>query len=228
MGCKISLQQNQPFVIYNIYSDGDRNIAFAELINVFDPDPSCILIGGFNCYHSWWYGDIKSTKNYMKTKQSSTNVNTIVEWLEQRSFKVHNKIGIPTHYPRGSNNKSPTLIDLCFSRGTITQWIDTWFIDDNSTLDHSITEVRITIPTNRISYNIVKALYIRTRSRTDWGLFRSHIVSKQSDFLNINSKDESEEAIKYLYTCIEENIEKVVPLIKMKPKFVSWWSQNLG
>jgi hypothetical protein len=91
---------------------------------------------------------MKSTKNHMKTRQLSTNTKTIVEWLEQQNFKFHNKTGIPTHYSRGSNNKSPTLIDLCFSRGTITQWIDTWFIDDNPTSDHSITGIRITIPTN--------------------------------------------------------------------------------
>jgi hypothetical protein len=64
-------------------------------------------------------------------------------------------------------------------------------------------------------------------SKIDWGLFRSHIVLKRLDFLNINSKGESEDAIKHLYNCIEESIEKAVPLIKMKPKFVSWWSQNL-
>jgi hypothetical protein len=114
-------KKNQPFVIYNIYSDGGRDIAFAELIKLFDPDPSCILIGDFNCHHPWWYGDIKSTKNHMKTRQLSINAKTIFEWLEKQNFKLHNKTGIPTHHPRGSNNKSPALIDLCFSRGKITQ-----------------------------------------------------------------------------------------------------------
>jgi hypothetical protein len=184
------------------------------------------LIGDFNCHHPWWYGDIKSTKNNMKTRQVSNNANTIVEWLEKQNFKLHNKTGIPTHYPRDSD-KSPTLIDLCFSRGEITQWINTWFIDDDSTSDHSIIGIRITPPTNRISCNIVKAKYVRAWSKADWSQFRSHIVSKQLDFSNINSKGESEDAIKHLYNCIEESIEKAVPLIKMKPKFVSWWSQNL-
>jgi hypothetical protein len=154
----------------------------------------------------------------MKTRQLSTNAKTIVEWLEKQNFKLHNKTGIPTHYPRGSNNKPPTLIDLCFSRGTITQWINTWFIDDDSTSDHSIIGIRITLPINRISCNIVKAAYVRAWSKADWSQFRSHIVSKQLDFSNISSKGESEDAIKYL---------KQSPLIKMKPKFVSWWSQNL-
>jgi hypothetical protein len=70
---------------------------------------------------TWWYDD---KKNHIKTRQLSTTAKTIVEWLKQQNFKLHNKTGIPTHYPRGSNNKFPTLIDLCFSRGTITQLID--------------------------------------------------------------------------------------------------------
>jgi hypothetical protein len=87
--------------------------------------------------------------------------------------------------------------------------------------------IRITPSTNRISCNIVKAKYVRAWSKVDWSQFRSHIVSKELDFSNINSRGESEDAIKYLYNCIKESIEKAVPLIKMKPKFVSWWSQNL-
>jgi uncharacterized protein Usg len=75
--------------------------------------------------------------------------------------------------------------------------------------------------------NIVKAKYVRAWSKADWSQFRSHIVSKQLNFSNTNSKGESEDAIKYLYNYIEKSIEKAVPLIKMKPKFVSWWSQNL-
>jgi hypothetical protein len=82
-------------------------VVFAELIKLFDLDLSCILIGDFNCHNQWWYGDTKSTKNHMKTWQLSTNAKTIVEWLEPQNFKLHNKTGIPTHYPRGSNNKSP-------------------------------------------------------------------------------------------------------------------------
>jgi hypothetical protein len=35
MGCKVSLQKSQPFVIYNIYSDSSRDVAFAELIKLF-------------------------------------------------------------------------------------------------------------------------------------------------------------------------------------------------
>jgi endonuclease/exonuclease/phosphatase family metal-dependent hydrolase len=149
---RFRFKKKQPFVIYNIYSDGSRDRAFAELIKLFDPDPSCILIGDFNCHHPWWYGDIKSTKHNMKTRQVSTNANTIVEWLEKQNFKLHSKTSIPTYYPRDSN-KSPTLIDLCFSRGEITQWINTWFVDDDSTSDHSIIGIRITPPTNRISCN---------------------------------------------------------------------------
>jgi hypothetical protein len=51
LGCRILLSQSKPFVIYNIYSHGGRDTAFAELIKTFTPDESSILIGDFNCHH---------------------------------------------------------------------------------------------------------------------------------------------------------------------------------
>jgi hypothetical protein len=88
------------------------------------------------------YGNIKSTKNHMKTKQLSANAKVIVDWLEGQNYKLHNKPGIETHYPRGPK-KSPTVIDLCFSRGEISNSIDTWMINHDSTSDYSIIGIRI-------------------------------------------------------------------------------------
>jgi hypothetical protein len=85
LGCRISLSQSKPFVIYNIYSHGGRDTASAELIKTFTPDESSILIGDFNCHHPWWYGNIKSTKNNMKTRQLSANAKVIVDWLESQN-----------------------------------------------------------------------------------------------------------------------------------------------
>jgi hypothetical protein len=61
----------------------------------------------------------------MKTRQLSANAKVIVDWLESQNYKLHNKPGIETHYPRGPKEKSPTVIDLCFSRGEISNSIDT-------------------------------------------------------------------------------------------------------
>jgi hypothetical protein len=150
LGCRISLSQSKPFVIYNIYSHGGRDTAFAELIKTFTLDESSILIGDFNCHHPWWYGNIKSTKNNMKTRQLSANAKVIVDWLESQNYKLHNKPGIETHYLRGPKQKSPTVIDLCFSRGEISNSIDTWMINHDPTSDHSIIGIRIIRP--EISY----------------------------------------------------------------------------
>jgi hypothetical protein len=60
----------------------------------------------------------------MKTRQLSANAKVIVGWLESQNYKLHNKPGIETHYQRGPKEKSPTVIDLCFSRGEISNSID--------------------------------------------------------------------------------------------------------
>jgi hypothetical protein len=109
LGCRILLSQSKPFVIYNIYSHGGRDTAFEEHIKTFTPDESSILIGDFNCHHPWWYGNIKSTKNHMKTRQLSANTKVIVDWLESQNYKLHNKPGIETHYPSATarRNRNP-------------------------------------------------------------------------------------------------------------------------
>jgi hypothetical protein len=150
----------------NIYSHGGRDTACAELIKTFTPDESSILIGGFNCHHPWWYGNIKSTKNHMKTRQLSANAKDIVDWLESQNYKLHNKPGIETHYPRGPKEKSPAVIDLCFSRGEISNSIDTWMINHDSTSDHSIIGIRIIRLEIRLS-SPIKGKYIRAWSKAN-------------------------------------------------------------
>jgi hypothetical protein len=162
----------------------------------------------------------------MKTIQLSANAKVIVDWLESQNYKLHNKPGIETHYPRGPKEKSPTVIDLCFSRGEISNSIDTWMINHDSTSDHSIIGIRIIRPEIRLS-SPAKGKYIGAWSKANWTEFSSYIYSKQLDYSSISSKIESEKAIESLYQCIEEGIDKAVPLVKMKTKYAPWWSQNL-
>jgi hypothetical protein len=53
-------------------------------------------------------------------------------------YRFKNMSITATHYPRGSKEKSPSAIDLCFSKGEISNSIDTWMINHGSTLDYSI------------------------------------------------------------------------------------------
>jgi hypothetical protein len=68
-----------------------------------------------------------STKNGLKTRQQSQNANTIVSWLEQFDFSLHNIPGVSTYSAKHVNveDRKTSIIDLCFSRGPATSLIDT-------------------------------------------------------------------------------------------------------
>jgi ribonuclease HI len=225
LGCRIKLNKQHPFTLYNIYSTGGRDAAFGKFIDSFEPSSSCIMIGDFNCRHSWWYGKIQSTKkNQSKTCEPSQNANKIVDWLEKNGFQLHNRPGIPTHYPRNSGN--PTVLDLCFSKGMISHEIDGWMIDHDSTSDHSIVGLRIYLPVPKANISIKKPL-VQVWSKADWNQFKEILASKNFDFSNIGSKIESERAVDSLYQAIREGVAKAVPMVQMKPKFAPWWTKNL-
>jgi hypothetical protein len=99
-------------------------------------------------------------------------------------------------------------------------------INHDSTSDHSIIGIRIIRPEIRLS-SPTKGKYIRAWSKANWAEFSSYICSKNLDYSDISSKIESEKVIENLYQCIEEGINKAVPLVEMKTKYAPWWSQNL-
>jgi ribonuclease HI len=228
LGCRIKVPNFQPFTLYNIYSTGGRDTAFANLIKTFQPEQNCIMIGDFNCHHPWWFGNIKSTKNNIKSRSISVNANSIVEWLEDNAFVLHNAPGVGTHYPRGTKTHRPTVIDLSFSRGTISEKIDQWIVDHDSTSDHSITGLLLSLPIDdqNIATNELVDRY-RAWSRADWTTFGDYLSSKNMDFSNIGSKEETQRAIDSLYTCIQEGLDKAVPIVSKKSKYAPWWSANL-
>lgn len=225
-GISITPPSDPAFTVYNIYSKGGRDTAFAQLITHFKPQTSAIMIGDFNCHHAWWYGGIRSSKNYTKTRQPSVNGNKIVAWLEEQSFLLINKPGIETHYPRGTTAKNPSVIDLCFARGAISEKINSWIVDHDSTSDHSITGARLnlTIPPTKVQ---AKERYIRAWSKADWNLFSNHLLSKRFDFSNIGGTQETLRAVESLYISIKEGVDEAVPLVKARKKFAPWWSKNL-
>jgi hypothetical protein len=138
-GGRITYSHIPPFTLYNIYSSGGRNLALESLTKILIPEPSCIMIGDFNCHHAWWSDDSRLTKHGEKPCQSSPNANTTVDWLEKYDFQLRNKPGIPTtHYPFRSSERRQTVIDLCFSRGDIFRSFGTWLIRDESKSEHSI------------------------------------------------------------------------------------------
>jgi hypothetical protein len=124
--------------------------------------------------HPWWYGDINS--NNMKTRQSSSNAHITVAWLEKNNFRLHNTPGIATHFPRGNGEKpkSPTVLDLCFSRGAISKSISSWLVDHESTSDHSIVGLLLSHPA--IDIPSTNSCLIRFWSKADRKAFNQLFI----------------------------------------------------
>jgi ribonuclease HI len=226
LGCRISFPSCDPIDLYCIYSSGGRDAAFADLIRTFQPSASCILIGDFNCHHPWWYGDFRSRNYGKKTRELSTNAAKIVDWLEGNQFRLHNKPGVPTHFPRSGQGENSTVIDLSFSRGLVSDFVVGWLVDHDSTSDHSIIGIQLNVP----AYRSVKPNHrnmVRAWSRANWDSFNNIIKSKNIDFSNIGSKLESQTAVQTLYEILNEGIETSVPLVEFRPKFAPWWTKNL-
>ena len=80
------------FTLFNLYSPG-RPEPLVSIANDIQLPKNCIFMGDFNAHHGWW----KRTLTY--SARASTTTHSIVEWLENNNFHLHNKPEIPTHHP---------------------------------------------------------------------------------------------------------------------------------
>jgi ribonuclease HI len=227
-GTKIQFSTGEPFSLYNIYSPA-RDTAFGNLIKIFTPDVSSILIGDFNCHHAWWYGDVQATRKGPKTRRSSPYANEIVSWMEDHNFQLHNIPGVSTYFPRNFPvaSQPPSVIDLCFSRGSVSNLINTWTIDESSTSDHAVIGINLNrlLSANLYTNNHPK---IRAWHKADWKLFTKEIDSMNFDFNNLYGCEDTSRAIDSLRSCIDKAIDIAVPLIPKRNRFTKWWNPNLS
>jgi hypothetical protein len=179
IGCKIKIQGNPSFTLYNVYSKGEHDRFFAQVTKNLSPTPSCIILGDFNCHHSWWYGDYNTATHHQKTVRVSPNANQIVDWLEWRNFQLVNAPGTPTHYP--SNGNRPSIIDLTFARGRIAENVSNRRVLDASTSDHSLITFDVTFA-NKIYARPNIPTEVNFWKRANWDVFKKHIRDCPMDF----------------------------------------------
>jgi hypothetical protein len=91
-------------------------------------------MGDLNAHHPWWGST--TTLDDIQIQTFCAETDSIVDWMESHNFFLYNKPGTLTHFPR--NGTSPSVIDLCFSAGTITKDILAYEINPDSTSDHVI------------------------------------------------------------------------------------------
>jgi hypothetical protein len=136
---------------------------------------------------------------------------------------LHNKPGQPTHYPR-YHQYQPTVIDLCFSNGPISQYISEWTIDDNSGSDHSICGIRLSIPQT-------KSLETSSRQRRDlakanWTTFKEIIDNHNIDLSNLIGESDALPSVQNITQIIESALNASVSTITNVARKVPWWNPN--
>ena len=207
--------------IYNFYSPG-RPTPAASLFSsgTFKPDNDSIIFGDFNAHHAWWYGEAAALKNGALRATSGPS-GVVAEWFEEHDFTLQNEPGRCTHFPR--NGHSPSVIDLCFTRGNTTERVLSWSIDDESTSDHSILGLHLNLgltalPTARLRRNWYNA---------DWAAF-ANVVRRANLFRQpINSAEEAEAAATAATGLIIEATDVAAPLSPMREKRAPWWTPEL-
>jgi hypothetical protein len=208
IACKISLEGNQSFTVYNVYSRGGLDTFFTKVIRSLHPTPSCILLGDFNCHHPWWYADYGSPTQQQKTMSLSPNAYRIVDWLEDQDFQLINSPGVPTHYP--SNGNKPSIIDLTFAHGAVGDNISTWRALHESTSDHSIITFDLSLPNSHLPKPSAPII-INCYKQANWDVFRQCIRDNAIDFEDVTESDTLDSKISDFYTVIADGLVQVVP-----------------
>jgi hypothetical protein len=100
-------------------------------------------MGDLNAHNEWWQGSyVDPKRSRLSQIQRLKNPSiAIANWFEEHNFYLHNKPDIPTHYP--TNNNNPSVIDLCFSKGEISDKIITLSVNHDSDSDQSIIGLQL-------------------------------------------------------------------------------------
>jgi hypothetical protein len=111
-------------------------------------------MGDSNAHHPLWYGpeEVYRIKIYGEVP---------LPILLQNGLKItvffYIGPGVHTHFPLVESS-NPSVVDLCLSRGRITQYIETWTIDKNSRSDH----VTVGLTYSR-KYSLVYTVFVKNK-----------------------------------------------------------------
>jgi hypothetical protein len=122
--------------------------------------------------------------------------------MENHHFFLHNKPGHPTHFPR--NGTRPSVIDLFFTAGNITEKVLMHEINPDSTSNHATCTIHLnlTIPSKAPK---------RAWRKADWTLFRQTILTSGLDLSNINNAEQALQAVGAITTTINKATDAAIP-----------------
>jgi len=171
-------------------------------------------MGDLNAHHPWWQGPLPQTSRISHTSQTITN------WLEDNNFHLQNELAIPTHHPR--NGGCPSTIDLCLSQGSPTQSFLTLAVDHDTTSDHSVITVTLSLPTATIP-----VAPRRCWRRANWERFDFGVQSAKMDLSQLYGTDDTLRAITNITRLIHQAVDEAVPVKTPWITTVPWWNHTL-
>ncbi|MDX6284387.1 MAG: hypothetical protein QOH03_5458 [Kribbellaceae bacterium] len=214
LGITVTMPRNtKKFTLFNFYSPG-RPEPLATILPTLKLPTDCLLMGDLNAHHPWWQGPL------LQTAHTSHASHTIANWLEDNNFYLLNEPGTPTHHPR--NGGQPSTIDICFSRGSMTQSILTLAVDHDTTSDHSAVTATLILP----SLPAPPAPH-RCWCKADCGKFDDRIQSARMDLSQLQGKDDTLRAITNITKLIHQAVDEAVPVKRSRQTVAPWWNHSL-
>jgi hypothetical protein len=136
-------------------------------------------LGDLNAHHPWWSAerDLDSTARCKVLRESKI----LAEWLENRLFTLYNEPGALTYFPDRlmQQDASPAVIDLALSRGSITDRIMTWAIDDVYPSDPQTIALYLSL--DGLEATEPEPQHFRVWRKADWNLFDNQFRNLELD-----------------------------------------------
>ena len=205
------------FTIYNFYSPGRPSHLHSLLDSGFVPARDSLMMGDFNAHHRWWAADSAIDSAVFQNQSRASDA--IASWLERHQFSLQNEVGRVTHYPR--NGMSPTVIDLCLTRGKVTKLASVWSIDDDTSTDHSCCRLVLGFDTPPPPHSALR----RNWKLANWSVFSTKISS--FEIPPLDTLTAAVRAVTLLTDAIHAATDAAVPLTTPRPRYAPWWSQGL-
>jgi len=210
----ITTPHNQKmFTLLNFYSPGQAE-PLATILPTLKLPNDCLLMGDLNAHHPWWQGPLPQAARIFRASH------TIANWLEDNHFHLQNEPAIPTHHPR--NGGHPSTIDLCLSRGSVTQSILALAVNHDTTSDHSAVTVTLSLPTA-----MAPAIPRRCWRKAEWKIFDLRIQSANMDLSNLDGMDDTLRAIANITQLIHQAVDEAVPVRLLRKTTAPWWNHSL-
>ena len=206
---KLQLENNQTFIIYNLYNQPNKNYDLTNLSRLIDFQNPILIMGDFNAHNPIWDQNCSSPDH---------NGNAIEQFINNNNLCCLNDNEISTYYSKTHGTFSTVDVSICSP--TIVDKFEWYVSDDLYSSDHFpiiVSFLRNNPGNNNPSYNINKA---------DWEKYKL-LTREIPPFEIMRDHNETNE---FISKFIRNAADKAIPISKPHPnkQKVPWWSETLS